>query len=542
MTKRRVDESLVRWLSEPREDRGIAFFENGLWRTQTYAELASMSWRAAAGLRDRGVESGSHVVIALPSGSAFIATFFGTWMCGATPTPVAPSTAVIAQGGYEDHLRSVLTAVDAQALVVNDEYGEPLRSLGLPVSRVVRADALLASDGEVRVVVPELAILQLTSGATGPPKAVRIEMPGLVANIEAIRDWLGWSSGDIGSTWLPMHHDMGLIGVLSAVTSMTDSQIMRPEDFIRRPLEWLQCHGARGATRSGCPPFGLEHVVRRVKPDRLEGLDFSTWESLAVGAERVAPQVLARFARLLEPFGFRMEALCPAYGMAETTVACTGSRPGARPKLAVPSGEVRDLTVADVEAPGDAVVSCGTPVRGMEVRVVDEDGRPLAERAVGTIVARGTSLASGYGAPDSPEKVDFGGEYLTGDLGFLLAGELFVLGRAGDSLRLHGKSIFAEQVEAEVARVAEVPSRRFCVLLGQAYGPPMAILIVERRLRDEVESEVRRTVSRATGGLAHVEVVGPRPVDRTTSGKPRRAVMWRAYLRGDLRESPSTER
>ena len=231
---------------------------------------------------------------------------------------------------------------------------------------------------------------------------------------------------------------------------------MRPEDFLRAPLRYLECFADGRARLSAMPTFGLAHLVKRVRSDQLDGLDLRGWRTLIVGAERVRRRALRRFEALLGPAGFAPTALAPAYGLAEGTLAVTGPR----------TDRWRSAPLLD--DPGVEVVGCGTPVLGAEVTIVDDQGVVVPDGTAGEIVVGGPSVAEGYLDPGAVAErgtrfVD--GRLVSGDAGFVLDGELFVLGRLGDSLKLRGREVFAEELEAVLDRHG-IPARRVAALLG----------------------------------------------------------------------------
>jgi acyl-CoA synthetase (AMP-forming)/AMP-acid ligase II len=361
---------------------------------------------------------------------------------------------------------------------------------------------------------PELGLLQLTSGSSGPPRGVCIPLPALEANIAAIRAWLEMTPDDATASWLPVHHDMGLIGcLLTPFVNGSDVRLLQPEDFVRDPLRWLRCFGDEGAALSATPAFGLAHVARRVQSETLRGWDLSRWRTLIVGAERLSPTALEEFERLLAPAGFPTTALRPAYGLAEATLAVTG----------LPLGERWRAT----RGAGAAVVGSGRPLAGVSIRVVDGARRPLREGRVGEIAVTGASVAAGYaGDGRSPALTCFrDGVLYTGDAGFLADGQLFVLGRLGDALKMRGLTVFAEEVEAAV--VAEgLPSRRVGVALGYRGNVPTAFVALEAARADwaaRAASAVRRMLPEAEAVVAEVS---PGTIPRTTSGKTRRRALW----------------
>lgn len=508
--------SLLAWIRRPAAARGIHFStREGGWQHHSYPELAAGARRAAGRLTAAGVRRDDVVALVLPSGPAFVAAFFGVLLAGAVPAPLAPEAAGRpVASGHQERLAALLAAARPRLVVGDGVPGARAAGVGtLGVAELLAAGPDGPAPGEVEHA--GTALLQFTSGSTGPARGVRIGWRGLNDNLAAIRDWLGATPGSRWASWLPVHHDMGLVGcLLGPVTAGNDLWLMRPEDFVRRPLEHLRCFGERGASITATPAFGLDHILRKVRPGELDGLDFSALTAMVVGAERIAPGLLDRFEALLAPHGFDRAALLPAYGLAEATLAVTGVRRGGGWRHQGP------------------VVGCGTPLPGTRVRIVDEEGRPLPDGAVGEIVVRGPSLGLGHLGDDGAGSRFVDGELRTGDAGFLASGELYVQGRLGDSVKVRGTRVFAEDLEQSLREAGALP-RGAAVVLGDDAAGPVAVAVIEDDAapRDPAAHDrVARLLARgATGARAVVHVVPRGSIPWTSSGKPRRRSLWRAY-------------
>ena len=347
------------------------------------------------------------------------------------------------------------------------------------------------------------------------------------------------------ASWLPLHHDMGLIGCLiTPVVDGSDVRLLAPEEFVQRPLRYLRCFAAppagSGAELTAMPSFGLRYVARRVRPDALAGLDFTGWRAVIVGAERVSAEALERFHALLGPFGLSRRALLPAYGLAEATLAVTGL-PVAEEWSAVRVAPATLGLGAEVatDAGAPPLVGCGRPLAGVEVTVTGEDGAPLPDGHVGEIEVRSPALMAGYQRPagageESRSLTELaGGALRTGDAGFVRDGQLHVLGRLGDSMKVRARAVFAEDLETALAELG-LPPHRIAVALGVRGGTPTAVAVLERG-RAEWVPQVESLLRRGAEGAEVVVAQGPPgTIPRTSSGKPKRRELWRAFLAGRL--------
>jgi acyl-CoA synthetase (AMP-forming)/AMP-acid ligase II len=523
------------WLEDPSDDSGLSWFApDGDWRYLSYVELAEKCHRIAGALVSAGVRRNDRVAVIPRSAPDFVATFFGVLHAGATVSAIAPPQAL--QSGYAEHVTATLSALQPAVLVADQSIRDHLTGLrGLPAMVPVWTPEELAEEGARHPgrTPADTALIQFTSGTGGRPRGVRIPFQALEANAAAIRNWLRAGRDDEWASWLPVHHDMGLIGcMVTPVVGGNGLWLLRPKDFVRDPMNYLRCFGSGSATITATPGFGLDHILRRVDTAALDGLDFSGWRAIVVGAERVDPDTLRRFHRLLEPHGLRGRALLPAYGLAEATLAVTG----------VPVGrgwvdtEVRqDAPVIGLPVGGRGlrVVGCGHPVGDTSVRVVDEVGMPLPDGHLGEIEVRGGSVGAGYLDDSAAASTLCAGALRTGDAGFLRDGELYVLGRLGDRVKVRGRSIFAEDVELALKQTG-VPAHRQAVVLGERRGAPVAVAVLEAP-EDEWLLRARQVLRAACAGMAAVVIAAPvGTIPRTSSGKRMRRELWRAFMTGTL--------
>lgn len=537
---------MLDWIDRPRPERGLSIHTDaGAWVRCPYPELAARARSFAGRLIDREVPAGAVISLLASDPLEFVIAFAGTLLAGCTPSPIATAVAFRDAEQYAEHVAGILHGA-RPSLVLADRTLRPTadraaRDAGLPES-VVSLDDIAATGGrsaEWRRPPAELALLQFTSGSSGHPKGVRVSRRNLERNLASIRAWLDWGPDDGVATWLPLYHDMGLIGaLLTPLSVQANVWIMTPRQFLRTPERWVECFGRMGATIATAPTFGYGYVAGHVREEHLAANDLSGWRVAIVGAERIDPAAMAWFTHVMAPHGFPREALAPAYGLAEATLAVTGVRPGADAPV---------VRIADVGlAPGRPVevvergrlgidgvggsgwlTGCGTPVAGGRVRIVDEDGRDLPERCIGEIEVTGESVALGYRDPEGRETPFAGGTFRTGDAGFLLDGDLYVIGRLGDRMKVRGRVLHAEDVEAAVAGVPGVPPGRCAALLGSTPDADLAVVVVQSQTTGWADG-VMALLRSLTADTTHLAVFqAPRgSLLRTSSGKVRRRVMW----------------
>ncbi|MFC5724231.1 AMP-binding protein [Streptomyces gamaensis] len=542
---------LISWLTRPHPQRGVRFADDrGGWDFVPYRELAVCARRVATAMAGAGVGPGSVVALVLPSGRSFLTALFAAWTAGATVCPLLPPS-FQTDDEYVGYVSGILRQAEPSLVVTAEEF-TPLAARAM--ARAGRSDApWTPREGTVAAPVRPasgIALLQFTSGSTGAPRGVRVTWGNIAANHAVQARMTGWRDGDGTASWLPLHHDMGLIGCcLFPVAAQSPLWLMRPEQFIRDPARWLACFGPGGAAHTAAPSFAFAYAARRLRPGVIEELDLSGWRTVFVGAEAVDPAALDAFARRAAPAGFSPEAYLPAYGLAENTLAVTGG--GAPVRLVRPDwsslrwGE--PVTVLEETALGDRPVGPGSgwlaghgaphPADGIGVRVLDRAGRPLSEGRLGEIAVTGSSVADGYhGGREGGATRFAGGELRTGDAGFVLRGELFVLGRMGDSLKLRGRSVYVEDLDAKVAAAAGLDKDRVGVVAVHDRGRAGLAVFVERApgpwtdavtglLRGELGPEPSLTLVAGRRGL----------LERTTSGKLRRRHMWRLLQEGGVK-------
>ncbi len=546
---------VLAWHAEATPDRVHVFLrdEEGGEQPITYGALWRRARAIATGLRDRRVGRGDNVAIMLRTEEAFFATFFGVLLAGGVPVPVYPPFRRDLIEDYAHRQVGILKNAGARAIITFPEamrVATLLRSRVPSVRPIVTAEDLVHARlaGSIAAGGPrEPALIQYTSGSTGAPKGVLLSHANLLANIRAIGEAIQVRPDDVAVSWLPLYHDMGLIGSwLSALYFGIPIAILSPLAFLSRPARWLQAIHAHQATLSAAPNFGFDLCARRITDEEIGGLDLSSWRLALNGSEPVSPETIERFSRRFGPWGFQAGAMCPVYGLAEASVALTVPPPGAGPRIDTIGREAFQHTGRAVPAPAGEpaplqFVSCGRPLPRHEVRVVDRGGRPLGEREEGRIEFCGPSVTEGYWRnPTATRAARRDGWMDSGDLGYWADGELFITGRVKDLIKKTGRNLYPQEVEDVVGAIPGI--RTGCVAAFGVHDPSVGterlVVVAETRAREAAERDRLRAavmdrVVAALGVPADVVViVDPHAVLKTSSGKVRRSATRAAYLEG----------
>ena len=489
-----------------------------------FAELRARALRLAGALRAIGVERGDRVAIVLPTGVDFMDAFFGALLAGAVPVPLYPPVRLGRLEEFHARTARMIEVVSARVVLsdarVSKLLGVSLARARPPLGRRLVAELLdaqphapdgagpdRASAGTEQAGPGDLALIQFSSGTTVDPKPVALTHANILSNVAAIDTFVPEDLGvpQAGVSWLPLYHDMGLIGcLLMAVAHPGPLTLLPPEVFLAKPALWLRAISRKRATISVAPNFAYGLCVKRIRDEELEGVDLSSWQLALNGAEPIAPAVLRRFAERFAKFGFDERALTPVYGLSEASLAVTFTPRRRGPRL------------------GDAV-SVGLPLPGVEVRVTDS-----------RVFVRGPSVMRGYFGNDAATAVVLRDGWLdTGDLGFIEDGELYVSGRAKELVILRGKNFAPQEFEDALDALDGV--RAGCAV---AVGVPTddgeeLALLVEG---DADPEAIRTRVLERTGIRAHrVEMLASGTLPRTSSGKLRRGEARRQLLQGELR-------
>lgn len=551
-----LDEVLRRYaMGEPRRPHIFLQTDEGDEEVITYGKLFETASQVANGLLERGLKRGETVAIMLPTGREFFSVFFGVLLAGGIVVPIYPPYKADRIEEYATRQARILRNASIRFLVTFQKVetlGGILRPF-IPTLKEVMTVEKLSSSHSPPPILPnqgwEAALIQYTSGSTSDPKGVLLAHENILSNIQAIGKGGQISPLDIAVSWLPLYHDMGLIGSwLCCLYFGIPITILSPFSFLNRPERWLWAIHYHRATISAAPNFAYELCLRRIEAKAIEGLDLSSWRLAFNGAEAINPDTLARFVDRFAPYGFRENAFFPVFGLAEVSVALTFPPVGRPPLIDRISRDGFQTHQRAEPAPSSDLnplkfVSCGVPLPGHEIRIVDSQGKELGEREIGSLHFRGPSAMKGYfQSPKATQAVFHEGWWDTGDLAYRAGGEFFITGREKDVIIKAGRNIYPQEIE-EIA--SEVPGiRRGCVaafgVSEQRLGTERVVVVAETReteqnQRDKISSQVVERVSEKIGIPPDVVLlIPPGAIPKTSSGKLRRASCRDSYLKGKL--------
>ena len=539
-----------------RADSGLWFVDGASETFRPYAVLLHESRRIAAALLEAGLQRGDLVALILPDPDHFLTALFGASIAGLVPASLYPPASVSEHEPYLAQTATILSTTGARGVVTTAALAAslaPIRARCPHLAHLLIYESLDGAQKDLteRPADDAIAFVQFTSGSVSSPKGVAITHANLAANIDAINGPAGLATtdGDVAVSWLPLNHDMGLVGMaLGALYVARPCVLIRPHVFVKRPVEWLRAIARFRGTVSFAPTFAFDLCVRRVKD--LDGLDLSSWRVAGCGAEPIHAPTLLAFAEKFAPAGFRETALLPSYGLAEHVLAATFSQLG-RP-LHIDRVSRDDLLDRRIAAPAEdghasiALVGCGRPFPGHELQIVDDAGHPLPERHVGEIVLRGPSVMRGYYKQEALTAETLrDGRLWTGDLGYVSGGELFVCGRAKDIIIVNGRKYHPQDLEWMVDELSGVRRGRVVAFAVSEPGAPDRVVVVVEpngTVAPAVLTAAIRKQSADAFGVYVDEVVHVPggTIGRTTSGKVQRAATKSRYDRGEFKATTPT--
>ncbi len=524
----------------------------------TYAQLKERAGRVAGGLQQLGLQKAEPVVLMLPSSAEYFYSFIGILLAGGIPVPIYPPVRL---NQIEDHMRRhvrILNNCMAKIFITVSEamaVAHLLKSQVPNLESIITAGELASSTASMEspvISANDIAFLQYTSGSTGTPKGVVLSHANLLANLRAMGEAVDAGPDDVFVSWLPLYHDMGLIGSwLGSLYFASTFVVMSPLSFLSRPERWLWAIDHYRGTLSASPNFGYEFCLRRLKDEDIKGLDLSSWRAAFNGAEPVSPETLHNFSQRFAHYGFKQQAMMPVYGLAESSVGLAFPPLERGPLIDrvdrnafMKSGVARPSTADDKLAL--KFVSSGLPLTGHQIRVIDPAGHELPERHEGQLEFRGPSSTSGYYRDAPKTQKLFDDEWLnTGDLAYIANGELFITGRVKDVIIRAGRNIYPHELEDAVGNLDGIRTGRVAVFGSEDQHSKTERLIVMAETRSTENSEhekLQREINALSTDLIgsppdEIVLAPPGSVLKTSSGKIRRTASRELFENGQIGKS-----
>jgi acyl-CoA synthetase (AMP-forming)/AMP-acid ligase II len=537
----------------------VHLYEEGKEHPITYRALWDGALGYAARLAQAGLRPGQMAAIMLPTSREYLFSFYGVLLAGGVPVPLYPPARLTT---IEDHMTrhvGILRSAGATLMITIPEAKALAWLLRAQVESLhaVLMPADLEGSGEgfapVHGKPGDIGFLQYTSGSTGSPKGVVLSHANLLVNVRAMGAAVSANASDVFISWLPLYHDMGLIG--GCFTTMVlgfPVVLMSPLAFLARPGSWMRAIHRHRGTISGGPNFSYELCLRRVADGEMEGIDLSSWRFAFNGAEPVSPATITAFSERFAKWGFRKNTLSPVYGLAECTVGVAFTPPGEPWRMDLLDRDTFTRTGEAAPARPDdpaplKVIGCGNVIQDHDLRVVDAAGLELPDRQEGTLQFRGPSATSGYYRNPEATKDLFAGEWVnTGDRAYLSGGMVYITGREKDIIIRGGRNISPYELEQAVGDLAGV--RRGCVAVfgsqDPASGTERVVVLAEMRNRDASRhDDLKRMINELAVGLIgapadDIVLAPPATVPKTSSGKIRRVAAREFYERGPASVRP----
>lgn len=521
----------------------------------SYPKLLEKAQEIGHALQERGLKKGDHVALILPTAEEFIPTFLGVSQAGAVPVPLYPPMGLGQLAGYLDHSKHIITNSRSKFVITTGQIKAVLGTLreGAPDLLAMLTFADLQGDAKLFkqpvVTLDDPGFIQFTSGSTSKPKGVVLTQGNLSHNAYAIMvEGLNKNDDDVGVSWLPLFHDMGLIGfVIAPIMHVVPCTFMSPMQFLRRPASWLNALSKYKGTITYAPNFAYALAVKRVKPDEIPGLDLSSVRVAGCGAEPIQADNLRNFAKHYGKFGFKESAFVPSYGMAESSLAiafATGI-PTDRVQSEPLWNEGRAVPANSADESALEIVGCGKKFNEHGLRVVNPETREvLGDRVVGEFEIKGPSVTSGYfdNVEKTKEVLSDDGWLRTGDLGYLVDGMVYICGRQKDIIIINGRNYYPSDIEWVASKVEGIRTGNVVVFPTNKAGLDREAIVVVAEAKDLSNAEalaaaVRKEIQASTQLVVDDVVIAEAgTIPKTSSGKVQRSKARALYETGELKK------
>jgi len=534
--------------------RGLNFHDprGTLTRVYSYSEMRSDAIEVAYALIARGLKPGDRLALIAETGPEFAALFCGSVYAGLWPVPLPLPTSFGGKENYIEQLAVQLSSADPSLLVGPAEIAEMTAAAAARQGCGHAVWTEITQAGAAPCALPQtqpddICYLQYSSGSTRFPHGVAVTHRSLLSNLASHSHAMELEPQDRCISWLPWYHDMGLVGCfLSLIANQVSGDYLKTEDFARRPLAWLDLITRnQGTTISYSPTFGYDICARRISSQSpvADRFDLSRWRLAGNGADMIRPDVMQSFVNAFADAGFRASAFLPSYGLAEATLAVTVMPPGEGIRVELVEEERLSGSPRDLSRPARyrAIVNCGKPVKDMEVVIRGENGQTLKDHQIGKVWCRGVSVMHSYFRdPEATEACLVDGWLDTGDMGYMAQGYLFIVGRAKDMIIINGKNHWPQDIEWAVEQLPGFNHGDIAAFsIEMENGEETPAVLVHCRISDpdkriELRDQIRDKVRSITGMNCVVELVPPKSLPRTSSGKLSRAKAKKLYLSGEI--------
>lgn len=544
--------------AEPERPHVYLIKDDGGEEVIEYGKLFTEAQKVAQGLIAYGVKPAETVAIMLPTCAEFFYGFIGTLLAGAIPVPIYPPFRPDQIEEYAKREVHILKNAEVRILITFQKAETLSKMLKAFIPSLKAVTTVAALQQKRKEELPKLqqakhdsAMIQYTSGSTGNPKGVLLSHFNLLSNIRAYGIAAEVKPNDTAVSWLPLYHDMGLIGMwLGSLYYGLPVTIMSPLHFLSRPENWLKTIHQRRATLTGGPNFAYDLCVKRIRDEDIAGLDLSSLRITFNGAEAIYPNTIRSFTKRFEKYGLNPKAFLPVYGLAESSVALTFPKLNSLPRIDRIAREPYEREHRAIPFAADTknsleFVSCGKPLVNHEIRIIDDHGKELPERHVGNLYFRGPSSMQGYYRnPEATSQIYNNGWWNSGDLAYIAEGDVFITGRKKDIIIKAGRNIYPPEVEEMVNTVEGV--RRGCaVAFGVKdfqQGTERFVVVAETNVTESAQkSKIKRNITEKISEMLgippdEVHLVAPRTIPKTSSGKLRRSAMLQGYTEGKIQK------